>query len=287
MNCVVCGHPARYRCQYCARCKKFASKSTTKRVRRRALIAAWNKEADGFLCYYTGVKLEDYDTASPFYLTFDHPVPGDKTQLLVCARFINELKTAMTETEFRTNIQLLARHFQTGEPIDRSLFRVDHYHGHAKKKPINTSLPELDEPEKGWYSETCVICGHEPIKTMIYCQRCRKILLCEGDRVAKRKALVEAYDRDADGFRCYYTGFLLVLDDPSSPWEYNFDHRIPGQPGDYVITCGLLNDMKTQLSEEEFKKVVIELAAHFETGKPYNRDIIKFEFWDRPRAVRV
>jgi len=287
MNCVVCNHPARYRCQYCARCFKFASKTRTKRVRRRALISSWNKPADGFLCYYTGVKLEEYDTASPFYLTFDHLTPGDNTKLACCARFINELKSAMTETEFRTNIPLLAKHFQTGEPIDQSLFRVDNYHGIPKRNPQKASILEPEEPMKGWVAETCEICGHEPIKTMIYCRRCRKLLMREADRVAKRKALVDAYDKAVDGFRCHYTGFLLVLDDPSSPWEYNFDHRIPGQPGDYVITCGLVNDMKSELSEEEFKKVVIELAAHFETGRPYDRDIIKFEFWDRPRAVRV
>jgi len=48
-------------------------------------------------------------------------------------------------------------------------------------------------------------------------------------------------------------------------------------------SCQIINQMKTQLSEEEFGKVVIELAGRFETGAPYDRDIIKFEHWNRPR----
>jgi hypothetical protein len=282
--CKICGHPALYHTNRCARCTKFCEKTTLKSVRRDALIKAWSKEADAFLCYYTGVKLEDYETGSPFYLTFDHLDPEDRTKVVCAARFVNELKDAMTEPEFRINIPLLAKHFRTGEPIDRSLFRVDHYHGKDGKKPAEAFTME---PETVWFSETCVICGHEPLKGMIYCGRCRKIFHNQRDRAAKRKALVKAYNKDVDGFRCQYTGFLLDLGNNLSPWQLNFDHRIPGRQGDYIVSCRLVNDMKSELSEEEFKKVVIELARHFETGEPYDRDIIKFEFWDRLRAVRV
>jgi len=281
MDCVVCGHPAWGRKWFCKRCHKFACKTRAKKARRLALTAAWSKEADAFLCHYTGVKLEEYDTSSPFYLTFDHPIPGDNTKLLVCARFINELKQDMTEEQFRRNIPLLAEHFKTGAPIDRSLFQV------GEDTPIPEPVPEKATskpvPCRGWYAETCVICGKEPIKGSIYCTRCRNIMINEPDRPNKRPVLKAAYDPAADGFRCQYTGFLLDIGVRLNPWHLNFDHRRPGVEGDYVVTCRLINDMKTELSDEEFKKVVIELAKHFETGEPYNRDVIKFEYWDRPR----
>jgi hypothetical protein len=53
-----------------------------------------------------------------------------------------------------------------------------------------------------------------------------------------------------------------------------------------AVTAMIINNMKTELSDTEFIAVVKELAHHFRTGEPYNRDIIKFEYWTRPRLAR-
>ena len=286
-TCIICGHPAarivNYS-KYCPVCKKFMSKGLHKNVRKRALFAAWSRDADAFLCYYTGVRLDVLKTASPFYLTFDHAIPGDNTRFVVCARFVNEMKNEMAETEFRTNILLLAKHFRTGEPIDQSLFKLEYFRPKPKARARAPALPESGLPLTGYFPENCEICDKKPMKRGFYCVRCHGIMTIESyDIDAKVRALRAAYDKDIDGFRCHYTGFLLDLKDPASPWLLNFDHCIPGKPGMYRIACQIINQMKSQLSEEEFKKVVLELARHFETGTPYDRDIIKFEYWDRPR----
>jgi len=52
------------------------------------------------------------------------------------------------------------------------------------------------------------------------------------------------------------------------------------------VAVAFANMMKTDLSEEEFWLVVGELAGHFRTGKPFNRYIIKFKYWKRPRKLR-
>jgi hypothetical protein len=259
------------------------SKGLHKNVRKKALKAAWSKEADAFLCYYTGIKLDLTGPFGPFYLTFDHAIPGDNTRFVVCARFINEMKSQMSETEFRTNIRLLARHFRTGEPIDQSLFKLEYFRRKPKARERAPALPGLRLPPTGYFPEKCEICDKKPMKRGFYCARCHGIMTDESYYLdAKVQALKSAYDKRADGFRCHYTGFILDLEEAASPWHLAFDHSLPGQPGKYSVTCQIINQMKSQLSEEEFKKVVLELARHFETGKPYDRDIIKFEYWNRP-----
>jgi len=284
-TCVVCNAPAKLRHPYCARCRKTIVKDNI--ARQTALKAAYDKQADGFRCHYTGLLLDTEDQKSPFYLSFDHPVPGDNSKLLVCARFINELKNAMSETEFRANIQLLADCFRTGNRLEKSLFKLEHYHAASQK----TITKALSMPAKGplrvWYAKECLACGCEPLKGYLYCRRCRKILFSEAERTAKREALRNAYDPGADGFRCHYTGVLLDLEDTSDPWHLSFDHRLPGRKGNIAVTSVIINNMKSELSDEEFRKVVMELARHFETGEPFDRDVIKFEYWDRLSAVGV
>jgi hypothetical protein len=286
-NCIICGHTSAqvvFYSQYCPVCLRIMSKGLHKNVRKAALKAAWSRDADAFLCYYTGVRLDVSNTASPFYLIFDHAIPGDNTRFVVCARFVNEMKSQMSEDEFRTNIRLLARHFRTGEAIDQTFFKLEYFRPKPKGRARAPVLSESGLPLTGYFPENCEICGKTPMKRGFYCVRCHGIMTNESyDLDAKVQALRAAYDKILDGFRCHYTGFLLDLKDPASPWHLVFDHSLPGQPGKYTITCQIINQMKTQLSEEEFRKVVIELARHFKTGEQYDRDVIKFEYWNRPR----
>ena len=91
-----------------------------RQARRQALKEAWNRGQDGFMCRYTGVKLDENDTKDPWYLSFDHRVPGQKGDLAVTARVVNTVKATLTATQFPKVIEALARHLD-GEPFDKGI----------------------------------------------------------------------------------------------------------------------------------------------------------------------
>jgi 5-methylcytosine-specific restriction endonuclease McrA len=246
------------------------------------MVDALDKSINKFRCHYTGLVLEEHDTKSPFYLTFDHVVPGDNSKLVCSARFVNELKSSMSETEFRNNIPLLSDHFEKGTSIDKNAFKMEFFRKKAKKDPV---LPK-DKQLRAWKSDVCLVCGKEPLPKGLYCKRCRGFLLGQYDRAACREAIKQAYDKAIDGFRCHYTGAVIDTENIKSPWYLCFDHVNPSKPGKMAVTAMIINNMKTELSDTEFIAVVKELAHHFRTGEPYNRDIIKFEYWTRPRLAR-
>jgi hypothetical protein len=82
--CVVCGAPPRKWSYYCDRCRRLATYRTyVNRRRAMALKAAWCPEQDGFLCAYTGVKVDEWDVGSPWAFCIDHAIPGDEDTLVV------------------------------------------------------------------------------------------------------------------------------------------------------------------------------------------------------------
>ncbi len=66
----------------------------------------------------------------------------------------------------------------------------------------------------------------------------------------------------------------LVNDDSGSPRYITLDHRTPGREDDIVIAASVINDMKTHMDDEVFRKVVIRLAEHFNGGPPLEEDIL-------------
>src|SRR3989442_12200958 len=103
---------------------------------------------------------------------------------------------------------------------------------------------------------TCEICGQSKHAQATYCKRCKKLLdrvdtRQKADRQARVKALKEAWDGKA--FRCHYSGVRLDEADSKNPRYITFDHRIPRQDGDVVMAAACLNDMKSDMSEAEFK----------------------------------
>jgi hypothetical protein len=122
-QCAICSDPTIKRHRYCPRCDRFFGGSL-QRVKEPALLAAWDKTIRKFRCYYTNLILDDTDSESPLFVTFDHPIPGDDSRLVVCASFVNHLKSAMTEAEFQINIPLLASHFENGTVLGRSNFVI-------------------------------------------------------------------------------------------------------------------------------------------------------------------
>jgi len=46
-----------------------------------------------------------------------------------------------------------------------------------------------------------------------------------------------------------------------------------------ATAANFVNVIKSEMTEEEFKVVIIELARHFETGAPFNTDVLKLKYW--------
>jgi len=80
--------------------------------------------------------------------------------------------------------------------------------------------------------------------------------------------------------RCHFTGILLVEDNPRDPRYLTFDHRVPRDESDLVLAAGLINDMKSDLSEEEFRAVVNQLARRF-GGGGFDDSVFTLKHWKR------
>jgi hypothetical protein len=109
-------------------------------------------------------------------------------------------------------------------------------------------------------SNSCIVCGTERHPLAYACTRCERILdrvetrrdasgvLRQVDRAARLRALQASWQ---DGsFRCFYTGIALM--DDGHRWRDHrylvFEHRIPGDEASVVVTCALVNRMKTDLT---------------------------------------
>ena len=230
----------------------------------------------GFRCHYTGVLLDITDQLSPWYLTFDHRTPGKKGGLVVCAAWINSMKNRLTEEEFKAVIIEFARCKETGEPFNMAVARFKYWHGWVPKKPKRMAIfRDMRRPKIG----VCKICSDRTVPYSLYCPVCQRILIVFPNIIEHAIAMEEAWDKEKKAFICYLTGLKIELKDRSSPLYHTFDHRIPGQPGTLKMTVAFANVVKTALSDEEFWLVVNELANHFKTGQPFNRDIVKFAYW--------
>jgi hypothetical protein len=275
MTCIVCIREAGPKNIYCPRCWGLIKNKHDHVEHREVLIKYYDRELDGFVCFWTGVKLNDTDPNDPWYLTFDHLVPGKKGTMVPAAWWVNDMREDMDEDEFRTVVSLFARHSR-GEPVDWELVKFVHWN--RKQRPrlfgIASETAVAVTPDK------CAICIRKPRPHSIYCPRCRHLVFEGRDILQRHAALVESYDEAVDEFICKYTGVRLDDADFNSPWHVTFDHCIPGKKGKLAVTATFINAMKTDLSEEEFLAVMAELDRHF-NGAPFNKNIIKFEYWHR------
>ena len=81
------------------------------------------------------------------------------------------------------------------------------------------------------------------------------------------------------GYVCFYTGMALDLENRKSPLYLVFDHLVPGDSSRVVITAAVVNEMKSDMAQDEFVDTVCQIADHFRKGKPV---VLKpFVYWDR------
>lgn len=127
-------------------------------------------------------------------------------------------------------------------------------------------------------ADACVVCGAEKHAQAYACTRCKRIIdrvetrrdasgdSRKVDKAARLRALQDAW-RDGS-FRCFYTGMALI--DDGQRWREHrylvFEHRTPGDEASVVVTCALVNRMKTDLTEDQFKNLIRELGKVFDGG---------------------
>lgn len=128
MKCEVCNSEIT-RGKRCRRCAAIHDKfSADGRSDLGAITKAMRQSLRGetFICFYTGLKLDISIPSSPFYRSIDHRTPGDRSDLVLCCMFVNEMKCDMNEEEFRTVVRQLAHCFETGEVLDLENVRFCH-----------------------------------------------------------------------------------------------------------------------------------------------------------------
>ena len=85
---------------------------------------------------------------------------------------------------------------------------------------------------------------------------------------------------DGEGFRCYYTGVRLVEDNHSDPCYLTFDHFTPREESNIVVVAAAINDMKSDLSDGEFRRIILQLASRFNGGE-FNEEAFNLKHWKR------
>ncbi len=88
---------------------------------------AWNPAEDGFACHYTGARVDDMDPMSPWFLTFDHRVPGEAGTIVVAAWWVNLMKTALSEDEFWAVVAEYDKFLNRGGEFDRDVVEFKYW----------------------------------------------------------------------------------------------------------------------------------------------------------------
>lgn len=284
MICAICRKPVPGRKEYCPRCKTIMKKAHADFIaHREALKEAWSDEADGFLCHYSGIRVDELDPASPWHISFDHPIPKKPGKLYVTVQLFNSMKKDLTDKEFRLAVLELARKFAGGK-FRKNIIRFRHWFRLAR--PIR-SLTVSPFPLNQERLSDCEICQYPAPSKGKYCQRCNGFILHHTLKAARATALKDAWDPKRRGFVCHYTGILLEESDFHDPWYLTFDHPDPNDPGRLVVAAAWVNGMKTDLTEEEFRSVIAELARHFETGAPFDMNVAKLNHWIKMARARI
>lgn len=112
----------------------------------------------------------------------------------------------------------------------------------------------------------CAVCSDRRHALAYCCKRCKKLidrldLRGKSDRKARLLALSQAWD--GQSFRCYYTGWELTVENPKSPYYLTWEHRTPRLESDVVVAAAIINDMKSDLTDKEFRALVTGLANRF------------------------
>lgn len=119
-TCRVCGRPSVSNGFLCAECRGVYHPRLKgdKAARFRHMCERWNPDL-GYMCAYTGVKLDLVDRRSPLYAEWEHAIPGDESSVVLAAALVNRMKCYLKAEDFRRMVRALARYFDDPSPTKR------------------------------------------------------------------------------------------------------------------------------------------------------------------------
>ncbi|MDE2027546.1 MAG: hypothetical protein KGK03_04455 [Candidatus Omnitrophica bacterium] len=125
-KCCMCGKPVfSPKSIYCRDCSHFSARMSDERFSPETRQQLWNyvRRNKGFYCYYTGLKLDVFDYASPYFLEFDHVTPQNPKKIVMCCAWFNEIKGDMTLNELKGSVKQLFNYWFKGIKIKKRKFR--------------------------------------------------------------------------------------------------------------------------------------------------------------------
>jgi hypothetical protein len=262
-KCDLCGKRILAKCSdeiYCHSCYHFLNRTVFKELSPEAkkCIRMYIRKCS-FTCAYSGISLDLNDFAGPWYCVLSCPDKRNPNKMVLAAALFNEMKMELTKSEFRYYV--LQLHDNRTK------------HTKIKKKPIihwNRLAPSA-----------CCICGQPKLSANSpYCAICSRIayrMKMLRLPTTTKKAIWDYIRKN--GYVCYYTGMPLELINSHDSWYLVFDHCNPRDPKKVVITSFLVNEMKNDLTEDEFWYYIAQLANHFRKGTPVKK--IKLKYWAR------
>jgi hypothetical protein len=265
-KCRGCGKRIRVNpSKYCANCVKLAKRLHSEHFHAEARKYFWAYLREhGCRCCFSRMSLGIDDDTSPWYLVFSRLNPGDKTRIVPASALLNEMKSRLSKNEFRYYVLALDDHRQKHVKVKKR--PLVHWHG-LKLSP---------------HEKACAGCRRAAaLKGRKFCARCARLAFrMKHDRLF-RESMEGIWDYLRKyGYVCYYTQMTLVTDDPKSPWYLVFDHWMPRDPRKIVITSALVNEMKSDLTEDEFWYFIRQLANFYRKGSVVRKR--KLVYWSRP-----
>jgi hypothetical protein len=243
--------------------------------RRAALIQAYVKALDAFLCQYAKLPLEMVDRSSPYWIQFDHIVPVKTSAFQALWAVFNQMKGDLADDEFR-QLSIMLRDHWIGTRFDKDAVKFQYWN----RTKLQLALGPIEDLPLGESpTENCVVCGDRSYPKSVYCPRCRQFMRADRESLERRKALQTAWNPIKRKFICYYTGVELDHDDLNKPWYVSFDHKIPRTKGDLVVAALWISIMKADLARDEFYAVVNDLAKCFESRKAFDKGVCEFKYW--------
>lgn len=129
---------------------------------------------------------------------------------------------------------------------------------------------------------TCRACSRPSVPGSYLCDPCRRLMgrletrkdpTGRGrviDKQARLRAMQEQWDKQEQCFRCRFTDIPLTGDYGSTSFP-TWEHLTPGDESSVVLVADLINRMKADMTEPEFKSIVHALAQKFK-GKPFDEE---------------
>ncbi len=125
-ECCMCGKPVfSIKSIYCRACSHFCARMSDERFSPEVCKSLKNyvRKRRGYYCQYTGMELDVFTKSDPYFLEFDHLVPGDPKKIVITSAWINELKGDLTFKEFKGSIVQLYNYWFKGVKIKKKKFR--------------------------------------------------------------------------------------------------------------------------------------------------------------------